>query len=75
MLDFKISIPFMPSTLVHVSVILSSRLTLGGGFPSCAKCYCGIKYNQYSRQKVLMQYLTNIKISTKIAHDENITEI
>ena len=33
MFGFKVSIPFMPPTPVHVSVILSSRLALGGGFP------------------------------------------
>lgn len=34
---FKFSIPFMPPTTVHFSVIPSSRLALAGGFPSHAK--------------------------------------
>ena len=75
MFGFKVSIPFMPPTPVHVSVILSSRLALGGGFPPVRNVIVASNKISIQDKNILIQYSRNIKISAKIAHDENITKI
>ena len=65
----------MPPTTIHFSVIPSSRLALAGDFPSHAKFNGAPKKSVIEVNNVLVQYLTNTKISAKIAHDENITKI
>ena len=75
MFGFKVSIPFMPPTPVHVSVILSSRLALGGGFPPVQNVIVASNKISIQDKNILIQYSRNIKISAKISHDENITKI